>query len=194
MKKTILLGGVLCLTFSLGAREAPGQPSLSPGVASLGGDNHMILAGVELALPMFIEAFDTRLARYLEVVGERSLTRVFSDKELYLALVRKLEAERLSAIQEPIIRIHPDGFHGSIKMNFGGITAKLQGRVALKPVNQRLHVELKELFINGQYVSSDLLKVMERETNMILDSQNRLLNVSEFLAREGTVLISVETR
>lgn len=194
MKKPLIFGVLLCLVLSFGLREAPGQPALPPGVASLGSDGHMILAGVELALPMFIEAFDTRLARYLEAVGERQLTRIYTEKELRLVVIDKVQAQRPGAIQEPMVRIYPDGFHGSMKLNMGGLNAKIQGRVAFKTVDGRLHIRLSELFINGQVVSSDLLKVMEQETNQIIDSQKMLLEVSEFSTREGTVLISVEVR
>ena len=154
----------------------------------------MILAGVELALPMFIEAFDTRLARYLEAVGERQLTRVYTEKELRLVVINKVQAQRPGAIQEPLVRIYPDGFHGSMRLSMGGVNAKIQGRIAFQTVNRRLHIRLSELFINGQLVPSDLLKVMEHETNQIIDGQEMLLDVSEFSTREGIVRISVEVR
>ncbi len=194
MKKPLIPGVLICLALLVNAGEAPGQPSLPPGVASLGSAGHMILAGVELALPMFIEAFDSRLARYLEAAGERRLTRLYTEKELRLVVIDKVQSQRPGAIQEPLVRIYPDGFHGSMRLSMGGVNAKIQGRIAFKPVNRRLHVSLSELFINGQVVPADLLKVMEHETNQMIDAQELLLDVSEFTTREGTVLISVEVR
>ena len=197
--KTLWLGVGLCAVLSVGIGPARtqaelGQGGIPPGIASVGNEGHMILAGLELTLPMFIEAFDKRLSRYMEAVGESSLTRVYTDKEMYLVLINNVQRQHPGALQDPIVRIRSDGFHGSIKLNFGGISAKIQGKVALKLVDGRLHVRLQELNVNGLPVSSDLLNVMEHEVNQMIDSQELTLKILEFSTREGSVLISVEVR
>lgn len=197
--KTLWLGMGLCAVLSIGigpgrTQAALGQGGIPPGVASVGNEGHMILAGLELALPMFIEAFDKRLSRYMEVAGETTVTRAYTDKELYRVLINKVQSDHPGAIQEPLIRIHSDGFHGSMQLSFGGINAKLQGKVALKPVNERLHISLRELNVNGLPVTEDVLKVMEYEVNQMIDSEELTLKILEFSTREGSVLISVEVR
>lgn len=154
----------------------------------------MILAGLELALPMFIEAFDTRLSRYLEVVGERRIARMFSERDLYNVLLDKVQSQYPEAIREPVVKISADGFTGSLFLSFGRINAKLQGRVWLSPTRGRLHVGLEELSINGTAVPRDLLKVMERDVNQLIDAQRLALKVTDFWMRDGAVWISVEVR
>ena len=154
----------------------------------------MILAGVELAIPMFLEAMDTRLAQAMAAAGQRAATRIYSDEDLRTRLVSRAQSERAGALQQPIIRIRPDGLYGSTQLNLGRVRAKVQGRIAMKLVNQRLQVQLRELYLNGQSVPSELLKTIERETNQILAHREPLLDVKEFMAREGSIQISVESR
>lgn len=154
----------------------------------------MILAGLELALPMFVEAFDTRLSRYMEVAGQRKISRMFSEKDLYNVLLGRVQTEYPGAIREPAIKIRADGFAGDIRLNFGDINARLQGRLGLSPTQGRLHVDLYELGIDGVAVPRDLLRVMERDVNQMIDAQRLVLKVTEFWMREGEVWISVEAR
>lgn len=193
MKKTFLLAALIA-AFLIGTREVAVQASLPQAMPYLNGQERMILAGVEMALPMFVETFDNTLARYLEVVGEEEVSRFYDDRELSTALVQKVQRQHPGTMGDPLVRIRSDGFHGSMKLSIGGIDAKIQGKIDFEPVNGRLHVKLRELYLNGMPILTDQLGLMEREINGMIDSHKFQLNVKEFSTREGNVLISIETR
>jgi len=184
----------VCLSLAVSIGPVDVQAQLTSSASALGSQGNMILAGLELALPMFVEAFDTRLSRYLEVVGQRSISRTFSENDLYSVLLNKVQSEYPGAIREPTIKIRPDGFSGEIRLSFGGVNARLKGRIWLSPASGRLHITLHELEIDDAVVPRDLLRVMERDVNQMIDSQRLTLKVVEFWMREGVVWISVEVR
>lgn len=194
MKRSWLVGVALSIALSLCLGQAPGRASPSSVLMPPGSEGEMLLAGIELALPLFITAFDKRLCRYMESVGESKITRVFTEKEFYLVLLNGVKDQYSGTVGESsTIRIRPEGFQGSLTLNFGETRTKLEGIVGVKPFDDRLHVQMKECFLNEAPVAPDLLRAMERQVNSTIDSQKFSLKMKEFQTREGEVRISVET-
>ena len=178
----------------LGVEVSWGQPIPgSTGSPAVDTKTSFILAGLELGLPMFVNAFEERLARYMSVVNEKELTKLFTDDDFEVHILKRVQGEFPGALKEPKVKIRSDGFQGSLKMKLSEeMNARLAGRVGIQVVEDRPHVVLYDLKVDEKEVSPALLKSLEWSINTMIDGHEFPLKVKRFWMYEGSVMITVE--
>lgn len=153
-----------------------------------------VLAWLESALPVAVRVFATQLSAYVTSIGERSLTRAYSDRDLQVFVVQGLERRFARQVRDVTARIRPDGIAVSGTVIIGPMTLPVASRVGLTVVEATPHVALHALTIGVVEVPGLLLRLLEGRINQVIDRERLPLAVTACEFREGQVMISVEAR
>ncbi|MBI3318106.1 MAG: hypothetical protein HYZ90_03040 [Candidatus Omnitrophica bacterium] len=156
------------------------------------GESLPVTQWMERSLPVFVQVFSERLSRSLEAVGERELTRQYTEAEFRQVVLRGVQARLPQRISDVATQIRPDGIVGSGTVHLGRFRFQLASRVGISVVNERPHARIHELKV-GSFVAPELLRRMiERQINLAIDRQRSTLRVKEFSLAQGSARISVE--
>ena len=175
------------------ASKAPSPPAATPAET----DQRLevgspITKWLEGFLPIFVEVFADRLARYMQVIGEKSLTRRFTEEEFREMVVRRIEQRFPGQIKHVVTKIRPEGFVGSGTVKLGILQFQVSAQMGIVLQEERPHVEIHEVRIGAIPVPAPLLKFLERQVNVSIDQKQYPLKVKRYELREGYALISVE--
>ncbi len=151
-----------------------------------------IVRWLEDFLPIFVEVFAERLARYMQVIGETSLTRRFTEEEFRELVVRRIEQRFPRQISYVVTKIRPDGFFGSGTVKLGILQFQVAARLGIALHEERPHVEVHEVRVGNIPIPAPLLKFLEQRVNQRIDQKQYPLQVKQYDLRDGYALISVE--
>lgn len=160
------------------------RSSLTPGSP--------ILGWLEASLPTFVEVFAKRLVVYMESVGERELSRRYTEEEFREQVVRRVRELFPGQIGDIATRIRPDGFRGSGSVRVGLLTFQVEGRVGITVVEERPHAVIHELKVGPLEVPGPLRKVVETRVNQAIDRLQLPLKVTRYETKDGYAWITVE--
>lgn len=173
-------------------KPVPAPVPVSPADSMQQWIESLLPAILESTLPVFIRVAMDRLDRMLEVAGEKDLSRRFTDMEFRRVVIDTVQAKSGGQISDLSAEIHGDGFHSSGTVNLGNMKLIVSGTAGIRVVEQRPHVLLKELRVGSFEISSPTLRLLEKQMNQIIDSQQYPLLVKEFRFNEGWVWMAVE--
>lgn len=173
------------------ARPGP-APAPAPAPApSLAADSPL-LKWIEDFLPIFVETFMDRLARYMEVAGEKQLTRRFTQEEFRALVVRRVQEKFPGRVKGVVTEIHADGFVGAATLAVGPLHFTIRAKVGIVVQNNRPHTVVQEILVGKVPLPGNLLKYLEGRVNLSIDRAKYPLKVKQYELREGYALISVE--
>ena len=168
--------------------SAPARlPSLDP--LAPGGP---LLKLVEQFLPLFVETFSDRLSRYMQVAGEKQLTRRFTQEEFRALVVRRVQDKFPGKVTDVATEIHSDGFVGVATLRVGILSFAVRAKVGIVVRNDRPHTLIREITVGKIPLPDPLLKYLEERVNEAVDKKKYPLKVTQYELREGHALISVE--
>ncbi len=174
-------------TTETGASQPP--PSLTAAALSEGSP---LINWMEGFLPVFVDVFADRLAKYMAAAGETSLTRRFTDMEFRDLVARHVQQRFPGQVSELQARIHPDGFVGTGTVRLGLLTFPMKLRVGVAVVNEKPNAILHELTVGKFPLPKPLLSYLEKRVNASVQKSRYPLKVKQYDLREGYALISVE--
>lgn len=148
--------------------------------------------GIGNAIPVFVRAFTERLSDYLELVGERTLTRKLTNQDLQLVLIPRIQGRFQGRVTDLVVRIHPEDFVGTAIVHVGPLEVPVQCRLGMTAVDDRPRVAFHELTLGGIQVPRLFLKLMEDDANRAIARDRLPLKIKQFELREGAALILVE--
>ncbi|MCM8794478.1 MAG: tetratricopeptide repeat protein [Candidatus Omnitrophica bacterium] len=179
------------------AATALGRPDISPDTAQFptqlsleaGGP---VVSWLEKFLPVFVEVFMDRLAKYMEVTGTPKLTRRYTETEFRELVLSRVQQRYVDQVREVDVKIRPDGFVGSGKVKLGILVFPLEARIGVFVKDEIPHAQVHEVKIGNLSVPENILKILEDKTNLIIESGQYPLRIKQYELREGYALISVE--
>lgn len=173
-------------------KPVPAPALVSPADSMQQWIESLLPAILESTLPVFIRVAMDRLDRMLEVAGEKDLSRRFTDTEFRRVVIDTVQAKSGGQISDLSAEIHGDGFHSSGTVNLGNLKLIISATTGIQVVEQRPHILLKELRVGSFEISSSTLRLLEKQMNRTIDSQQYPLLVKEFRFNEGWVWMAVE--
>ncbi len=174
---------------------APGGPAPLPPEPAPGG---MFAAGSPLVnwlenfLPVFVSVFSERLSKYMEAVGEKQLSRRFTDVEFGELVVREVQRKFPGQVTHVKTQIHPDGFVGSGDVHLGILNFRVEAKLGIVIRNDRPYAIVQSIKIGNFSLPEPLLKLLETRVNTTIDRTKYSLKVKEYKLNEGYAWISVE--
>ena len=151
-----------------------------------------LLKLVEQFLPLFVETFSDRLSRYMQVAGEKQLTRRFTQEEFRSLVVRRVQDKFPGKVTDVMTEIHSDGFMGTATLRVGVLSFNVQAKVGILVRNDRPYTLLREIKVGKITLPDPLLKYLEERVNETVDKKKYPLKVTQCELQEGYALISVE--
>ena len=143
-------------------------------------------------LPVFVQVFADRLAKYMDGVGETELTRKYTGEEFQKIVLERVQALFPGQIRDVTIKIHPDGYVGSGIIRVGPLSFSVEGRLGVEVANERPHVIIHELRVWKVPVMESLRKQLASQINKTIDTLRLPVKVTEYETREDYCWISVE--
>lgn len=153
-----------------------------------------IVNWLEGFLPVFVDVFSDRLAKYMDAAGERELTRRFTEFEFRDLVVRQVQRRFPGQVSEIQTHIWPEGFVGTGKVKLGILTFNLSARIGIVLADDRPHAILHEVKAGLLSIPGPLLKMLEKRVNSSIDRADYPLRVTRYELHEGYALISVELK
>lgn len=169
--------------------SAQPPPSLTAAALSEGSP---LMTWLEGFLPVFVDVFADRLAKYMQAAGETTLTRRFTDLEFRDLVARQVQQRFPGQVSQIEAHIHPDGYTGSGAVRLGLLAFPMKLRVGVEIVNERPNAVLQELTVGKFPVPKMLLSYLEKRINASVQKTKYPLKVKQYDLREGYALISVE--
>lgn len=163
-----------------------------PDPPSLEAAGRPLLSWLEKSLPVCLDLVGEQLHRYLEVVGEERMTRVFTEKEFQLHVLNRMQKRFPSEIQDLVTKFRPDGIAGSGTVRLGSLKFRVFSRMNILLEEGRPHAVIHEARIGSIPVPAGLLKLLERRVNRTIDRQDPPVRIKLLELREGTARVSVE--
>lgn len=183
--------GRLSRASSAAAGAPAAQPPASLTAASLS-EGSPLMTWLEGFLPVFVDVFADRLAKYMQAAGEPTLTRRFTDVEFRDLVARQVQQRFPGQVSGIQARIHSDGYTGSGTVRLGLLTFPVQLKLSVKIVNERPNAVLQEITVGKFPIPKVLLSYLEKQVNASVQKTNYPLKVKQYDLREGYALISVE--
>lgn len=171
------------------AAAAQPPPSLTAAAFSEGSP---LMTWLEGFLPVFVDVFADRLAKFMQAAGETTLTRRFTDVEFRDLVARQVQQRFPGQVSGIQARIHSDGYTGSGTVRLGLLTFPVQLKLGVKIVNERPNAVLQEITVGKFPIPKILLSYLEKRVNASVQKTNYPLKVKQYDLREGYALISVE--
>lgn len=151
-----------------------------------------IVNWLEGFLPIFVDIFSDRLAKYMQATGEKELTRRFTNFEFRDLVVRQVQRQFSNQVSDIRTSIHPDGFVGAGEVQLGRLRFVVQARIGVTIVNERPHTVIQEVKVGRIPVPKAILKILEARVNSRVDQAKYPLKVKQYKLHEGYAVISVE--
>ncbi len=143
-------------------------------------------------LPVFVDVFSDRLAKYMHAVGETELQRRFTEIEFKDLVVRQVQKKFPGQVTDIDTKIRPDGFVGSGNVKLGILRFSVQASVGITVVDEKPHAAIREIKIGGIVIPKALQDLLETRVNSAISRGKYPLKVKKYELREGYALISVE--
>ncbi len=166
-----------------GTAVPPSVPLLGPGTP--------LMRWLEDFLPIFVEVFSDRLARYMQVVGQKELTRKFSELEFREQVMRRVREKFPGQLTSIETKIHPAGFVGSGTVHLGILTIPVEAKIGIEVQEERPHAIIRQVRVGGIPIPEMLLKILQERVNLKIDKTKSPLRVKKYELKEGYALISV---
>lgn len=167
-----------------------GSSAATPSPLSAEAEKQLI-AWMEKLLPVMVQVFDERLALLIEMVGEKKVTRKYTEQEFQEFVLGRLPELFPGQISDVTVKIHPDGFFGSAKLHTNSQMVQVDVRMGVVVVNHRPHTVIKEVKV-GVLAPEPLLKQVEARVNQKIDRTRSSLKVRQCELNEGWAMISAE--
>ncbi len=151
-----------------------------------------LLNWLENFLPVFVSVFNDRLTKYMEAVGEKELTRRFSEAEFGELVLREVERRFPGQVTGIQTKIHPDGFTGSGDVHLVMLKFRVEAKIGIVVKDFKPNAILQNIRIGKIDLPSPLLKFLQERVNQAIDRKRYTLRVKEYKLNEGYALISVE--
>lgn len=152
----------------------------------------LFVSWLESSLPLFVEIFSERLYQYMSVARETELARRFTDPELKLHVVQRVQEKFAGQLSDVDTQILPSGILASGVVSVGLLRYRLLGRFQIMLEEEYPHLVIDEIQMGDQPIPGFLLRQIEARVNEAIDRQNHLLRVKEFQLYDGWAYISVE--
>jgi hypothetical protein len=146
---------------------------------------------MEKLLPVLVQVFDERLSLMIEAVGERKLTRKYTEQEFEEFVVSRVPELFPGQISNLSVRIHPEGFIGSARLHTSSQTFEVLVRLGIEVKNHRPHTVIHEVKV-GVLAPESLLRQAQMRVNEKIDRTKANLRVHRCELNEGWALISAE--
>ena len=167
--------------------------------ATLGGQpGQSLTAGTPLfgwaqkILPVFVQVFADRLAKYMDGAGETELTRKYTGEEFEKIVLERVQALFPGQIRDVTIKIRPEGYAGSGIVRLGPLSFPVEGRLGIEVVNERPHVIIQEMRVWKIPVIEPLRKQLGAQVNRTIDTLRLPIKVKEYETKEDYCWITVE--
>lgn len=150
---------------------------------------------METALPAIVEMFSNRanhLATFMESTGKQDLTHSFSEQEFRNFVLRRMQEKFPGQIEQFGLVIHPQGYLLSGTLRVGEVSCRVEARVFVQVVNERLHVELPEIRIWKMPVPEAIRSRLADRVNRAVDNLPLPVRVTRYDFQEGSVVIRAE--
>lgn len=147
---------------------------------------------IQNTLPVFVQTFSDRLAKYMDSVEETAFTRKYTEAEFRNIVLRRVQERFPDQIRAVQVRIRPDGYSGSCSIHLGPLSFSVEGRVGVRLSGQRPHVVIHELRVWKIPVIEPIRKHLENQVNQAIDKLRLPIRVTEYQFGEGYCLIRVE--
>ncbi len=151
-----------------------------------------VIKWLESFLPIFVEVFADRLARYMELTGTAKLTRRYTEAEFKDLVLSRVQEKFADQIQDVDVKILPDGFVGSGKVKLGILSFPLEAKIDIHLVDDIPHAAIREIKAGILTVPEVLRKMLEEHVNVGIDKKNYPIRVKQYELSAGYALISVE--
>lgn len=169
----------------------PTEPFLpAQGVAI--SENAPVMTWLSEFLPIFVDVFVERLARYMQTTGAKELTRRYTEQEFQELVLRRVQERFPGKVRDISTKIQPDGFVGSGSLRLGSETFPIRARIGIGVVKERPHALIREVRVGNLTIPDPLLRTLEKRVNATIDQGDYPLKIKRYELKEGHALISVE--
>lgn len=172
------------------AGPAPSAPE-TLSEASFGADAPLV-HWLETFLPVFVDVFSERLAKYLRAAGETEMSRRFTEYEFRELVVGQVQRRFPGQVSGVDAKITPEGFVGTAAIKLGLLTFPLKARIGINVVEERPLSVIHEVKVGILPIPQVLLKTLETRVNKGISESRYPLRVKNYELHEGYALISVE--
>ena len=172
------------------ATQAP-EPFL-PATGKVLSEDTPVMTWLSEFLPIFVDVFVDRLARYMQLTGVKELTRRYTEEEFRELVVRRVQERFPGKLRDISTKIKPDGFLGSGTLKLGSETFAIRARVGIGVVKERPHAFIREVRVGNLTIPDPLLRTLEKRVNSAIDQGDYPLKVKKYELKDGHALISVE--
>lgn len=172
--------------------RAAGQTGGPPGPQQLA-QGTPLMNWLENFLPVFVEVFTERLARYMEVADVDEISRRFSEEEFNTLVVRRVRERFAGQVTDVQVKIREDGYIGSGEVKLGLLTFPVSARIGIAVENERPIVQIREVRVGQLSVPGPLRKILEARVNQSIKRSKYPLKIKEYELENGYAYISVET-
>lgn len=190
---------------SLPAPEAPGKLPAGPvapeepapsapetiSEASFEADAPLV-HWLETFLPVFVDVFSDRLAKYMQAAGETEMSRRFTEYEFRDLVISQVQRRFPGQVSGVNAKITPRGFVGTANVKLGLLTFPLKARIGINVVEERPLAVIHEVKVGILPVPQVLLKTLETRVNKGISSGAYPLRIKRYELHEGYALIAVE--
>lgn len=175
-------------------RPSPERPSAPPPslTAAALTEGSPLMTWMESFLPVFVDVFADRLAKYMEAAGEKALTRRFTDLEFRDLVARQVQRRFPGQVSEIETHIQPEGFVGTGTVRLGLLTFPLKLHIGVVVVDERPNAVLHEILVAKFPLPKALLSYLEKQVNASVQKTRYPLKIKQYELHEGYALISVE--
>ena len=168
-------------------------PASPPSPVSAAQEEIPAVRWMESLLPRIIRISADNLSRQMEIVGEDHLMRVYTEKEFRQTVLQMVEVQMPGRLTDVSAEIHPDGILGKAKVMLGkDFSLHVLFRVGINLVDEKPHVIVREVQVEGMPMPEDMCKLLEMHVNDLVDRQRYPLQFSLFELREGSAVVSVD--
>lgn len=150
------------------------------------------LSWLETSVPVFVEMTAQRLARYMEAVGEKELTRECTEAEFRQVVVRPLSGRFGKEISDLSATIQPNGIVGAGTLHLGRLAFRVASRIGIALADGRPRAVLYEAKIGTLQVPEPVLKFLEKKINRLIARKLLPLKIKRVDFRQGKAFVSVE--
>jgi len=171
-------------------------PQPKPSLMQLGmqqlAEGTPLMNWLENFVPVFVEVFTNRLARYMQIAGVKELTRRFSGDEFNKLVVRRVRERFPGQVKNVKMQIREDGYVGTGTVKLGILTFPVKARIGIEVIEERAHVIIQEIRVGKLSVPEPLRKILETRVNLAVVKAKYPLRIKEYQLEDGYAFISVE--
>lgn len=167
--------------------QAPGPQRFAPF-----GNETAVIGKIETLLPLFAQTAAQQLAVLMEAVGERQLSRQYSEREFQRMVLQKIQSQMSAGSLDVGVEIRPEGFAVSGTLAIGRFQPQIDSLIGITLKREHPQVLIRTLTVEGVTIPASLLRMLEERINHLLDRQRYPVRFTAFECKEGAAWISVE--